>query len=180
MISMVKLEFIQNSRLYRGWAGQCAVAAAFVVFHTGCGDDPKPVDSTPAVSNLKTDELPEKSQPSEETTVDEVLIAPDEPKNTLRELADSDGDGKLSKDEFMAFMAERDKERPPKPKPTPEQVRRLRERDSDQPVLKGARTALLEKFDHDRDGAFSPAEKAEAQEYLDRREQERKALEIPE
>ncbi|MDA0814135.1 MAG: hypothetical protein O3C21_17310 [Verrucomicrobia bacterium] len=82
---------------------------------------------------------------------------------------DTDGDGHLSKDEFKDYVAKREALRPPRPAPTPEELGRLRERDASQPVLKGLRSALLEKFDHDRDGEFSPSEEAEAQEYLEAR-----------
>ncbi|MEZ5326237.1 MAG: hypothetical protein R3F19_14395 [Verrucomicrobiales bacterium] len=152
------------ARSVRGVASG-VVALQFALF--GCGEK-----SGSSGTLVETREVREKSLP----LVDEIDVpavskpeAMPESSNSLVALADSDGDGQLTKDEFMDYQAKRRPARPPKTPPTPEEQRKLRERDASQPMLKGLRSTLLEKFDHDRDGVFSPSEQAEAEKFLEAR-----------
>ncbi|MGK0188403.1 MAG: hypothetical protein ACI9R3_004199 [Verrucomicrobiales bacterium] len=146
-----------------------------VCFLAACGDDP-PIDDPAAAITVQTGELTEKSLPMQPET------NTDQPEAAEAELADAEKPQETSKERFRDYMATRGtkgNERLPKPKPTAPEMKRLMERDSGHPMVKGLRSALLQKFDHDRDGIFSAAETEEAQEYLNQRKLQQLERELP-
>ena len=158
-----------------GLALSCSLSIAAGL--CGCGGDVETdvatvddTDETQALGGKSHQLTVAKDVPAPELEAAEVPEA-DEKSLQVVVVADADGDGRMSKEEFMARMAARDAERAPEPALSPKERRRLLERELRQPGQKGKRIALLNKFDHDGDGAFSTAEKAEAQAYLDEQKQ---------